>query len=709
MPATAGPLSQRFRDFPHNDGMLNPCEYRFVTISIIIATKNRPGDIVRCLGSIASQSRLPDQVIVVDQSVRPYQLHDLRGLVHVHDAAIKGAAAARNVGLQFNTCDIVFFIDDDVELLHQTVEKLLAAFEAAPDAIGMQCIDRVRHHDGRSTSLLENIFSQGFFSKRSIWKGTTEYRRWLAGYAMAFRKKLFESEIFDDSLFRYSFGEDWELSQRAKRYGTLQVAHGADVLHHQSPVNRESSRALQRLRWQNYHYFYDKLGASRSPINKLALRWWELGEAYAWLRNGMGLPWSNVPTKQTTAALFIASALLSSHLPAKSADSVPRHVLTAVQNLCYQTSCYKGRTGVSIRDASRVLTWAQVSSTNDADAARAAGIKVNLYIDPSIQYGPPDYAPLLTAQEATFLHDCSGRRVTVRQYNLTGYVMDVRSPSFVSLFSSWVKANAAGHYDAIFVDDAYFAVNSYLPLSAQPCGITREGWRSSFDRLVSTARVPAIVNSLAMRITQDGTGIDSLMQKAYEAPDVVGAMYELCYTEGSGQQGDWIWRAAENSEITSMATKKLWFCFGTSTVDAASSAGIEQRLFQYASFLLTYDPRYAIWQTAFKSPRNFNVLPETRLVALEPKRAQPVTIDDLSVDGLYVREFAACFIDGESRGPCAAVVNPSKTRTVPFRLAGYGHTLSLRSSNVFDPAGVSSDGPPPTTAVRPLSAFVAFR
>jgi|GEM_PF-1311902 GT2 family glycosyltransferase len=262
------------------------------TVSIIIPTKNRPDDIKRCLASIAAQSRMPDEIIVVDQSSRPYALPQIAGLTHIYDTTINGASAARNVGVRHSRSDILFFIDDDVELLPHTVERLLSAFAAAPDAIGMQCRDLSPERWGRRGRLYLAIFYRGFFSHRSRKRGGVEYLRWLAGFAMAYRRKLFDAgEFFDETLEGYSFGEDWELSQRARRYGTLQIAEGAELFHHASPVNRDDVSMLRR-RWVNYRYFFEKLEAARNPLNHAWKLWWEIGEAYAWLRNGMGLPWS---------------------------------------------------------------------------------------------------------------------------------------------------------------------------------------------------------------------------------------------------------------------------------------------------------------------------------------------------------------------------------------------------------------------------------
>lgn len=111
----------------------------------------------------------------------------------------------------------------------------------------------------------------------------------------------------------YSFGEDWEMmSVRASRYGTLQVAYGADgCVMHASPGTRHSTIALHRVRWKNYHYFFEKHSCDRSLAGRLVLRWWELSESYAWLRNEMGLPWKSGGTASLSLLLLLFVSCIS--------------------------------------------------------------------------------------------------------------------------------------------------------------------------------------------------------------------------------------------------------------------------------------------------------------------------------------------------------------------------------------------------------------
>ena len=116
---------------------------------------------------------------------------------------------------------------------------------------------------------------------------------------MAVRRYLYDYERFDESLIGYSLGEDWELSQRLRRYGLMILLPGPLVVHHKSRVNRNKFEQLQRDRWDNYLYFFDKLEARKFFMNRIWRVWWMLGESIRWARYGLGFPLLGIKTKRT--------------------------------------------------------------------------------------------------------------------------------------------------------------------------------------------------------------------------------------------------------------------------------------------------------------------------------------------------------------------------------------------------------------------------
>jgi GT2 family glycosyltransferase len=91
------------------------------------------------IDSLVSQTCLPDELIVVDQSAeRSFTKPIPIPLRYIHDPKIGGEAEAKNAGMDTAKSDIWLFLDDDVVLEPKFVEELLAAY--SPEVTGVSGI-----------------------------------------------------------------------------------------------------------------------------------------------------------------------------------------------------------------------------------------------------------------------------------------------------------------------------------------------------------------------------------------------------------------------------------------------------------------------------------------------------------------------------------------------------------------------------------------
>lgn len=113
-------------------------------ISVVIATYRRAGSLARTLATIASQSRRPDEVLVVDQSVAEEEAavreviaaSVLSGLsVRLLRCAEPSSTQARNLGLAAASGDWVVFSDDDVDWPVPVMANLLLKVNADPSLV----------------------------------------------------------------------------------------------------------------------------------------------------------------------------------------------------------------------------------------------------------------------------------------------------------------------------------------------------------------------------------------------------------------------------------------------------------------------------------------------------------------------------------------------------------------------------------------------
>lgn len=111
------------------------------TVAVMIATRDRPDELVTCLRTLATLRSVPDQLIVVDNAptdgatrcaVQAWSHPRLPDVEYVY-AARPGLANAHNAGLDQVRTDLVAFTDDDVLVDHHWLDQIVAGFANGDD------------------------------------------------------------------------------------------------------------------------------------------------------------------------------------------------------------------------------------------------------------------------------------------------------------------------------------------------------------------------------------------------------------------------------------------------------------------------------------------------------------------------------------------------------------------------------------------------
>lgn len=186
-------------------------EGRPTSASLIICTRDRPDELARCLASLSSQSRTPDEVIVVDNASRDGRTREVAlaaGVTYVREDR-PGLDRARNTGLLATRSEILVYTDDDTELHPRWFEQMVSGFdgEQVMAVTGLVLPARL---DTEAQWLFEThwSFSRGFepydygpeFYQAFRARGCPA---WLigAGASMAFRRAVVEKVgLFDERL-----------------------------------------------------------------------------------------------------------------------------------------------------------------------------------------------------------------------------------------------------------------------------------------------------------------------------------------------------------------------------------------------------------------------------------------------------------------------------------------------------------------------------
>ena len=125
-------------------------------ISLVIPTHNDGELLERCLASIAAQTLVPHEVIVVDDgSTAPESLAGIESAMRRFPGTIlirqanSGPSAARNRGLAEATGTFLAFVDADDELLPDNLMVKSALMENAPDVVAAFAGIELVEPDGR--------------------------------------------------------------------------------------------------------------------------------------------------------------------------------------------------------------------------------------------------------------------------------------------------------------------------------------------------------------------------------------------------------------------------------------------------------------------------------------------------------------------------------------------------------------------------------
>lgn len=236
--------------------MIQP-EIHQQTTSVVVCThlKERLSQLRECLDSIFAQTQKPDEVIVIvdgDLMLASQLTADLQNVIVRRLQRRSGVSAARNLGAQIASMDIIAFLDDDATAHPDWLRNLCQAF-SDPNVIGVS---------GRSIPWWEVSCRPRWFPEEFYWTVGCSYKgmpstpaivRNVYGGCAAFRRADFlELRGFNPARGRHggdmSGGEEAEFSMRASaRWPSRHFKfEPSAIIFHRVPRSRSSVKYLVR-------------------------------------------------------------------------------------------------------------------------------------------------------------------------------------------------------------------------------------------------------------------------------------------------------------------------------------------------------------------------------------------------------------------------------------------------------------------------------
>tara|TARA_B110000967_G_scaffold196939_1_gene228108 strand:+ start:76 stop:984 length:909 start_codon:yes stop_codon:yes gene_type:complete len=269
-------------------------------ISVIIPTLKRPVSLVHAVTSVLEQKHLPDELIIVDQSVDEqsyiavkalYKNFDVAPkLIYLHEPEVSGLTEAKQRAVEVAKGDIISFLEDDVVLHQQYLENSISVFKSNQKLMG--CCGVISNvYSGILYEYLFKLFHRGIFydSRLNIGKnrdcqglGVLLPSRYLSGGISCYRKEVFEKVKFD-TVNDFFMLEDIDFSTRAADFFGDEyffISTNMCLEHNMSPINRMQLKERWQTKLREYITFYKKNAKKRwSLVNLIWLLIGMLGES----------------------------------------------------------------------------------------------------------------------------------------------------------------------------------------------------------------------------------------------------------------------------------------------------------------------------------------------------------------------------------------------------------------------------------------------
>ena len=245
-------------------------------IAVVIPTKNRPNDLLRCIQSVITQLRQPDELIIVDQSADPGIRIKVERLCesgqlqcklkYIYDTTITGLVEAKARGVAEASADIIIFLEDDVVLQPDYIHEMELGFRRYPHMAGCCGVVKAAPKQGSFHRLIFRLFHRGIFADPRVgihgqpymFDGRMIPSPYLSGGLSAYRKEVFNKVLFDTKNGFFML-EDVDFSTRASRiYGAdaFYINTAAILEHMMSPVNRAVLGKKFENKFREYTLFY---------------------------------------------------------------------------------------------------------------------------------------------------------------------------------------------------------------------------------------------------------------------------------------------------------------------------------------------------------------------------------------------------------------------------------------------------------------------
>jgi len=270
--------------------------------SVIIPTYKRPDALATTVRSLLENTHLPSEIIIIDDDTTPLELLTsltseagdkgvpLKYHKKDHTQMRRGLSESKNWAATLATCDIIFYLDDDVVLDREYCAELMKVWkehDGEEQLIGIGG----KISNNRPTGRFEHIYRMVFsLSGECTWdvnrvgfqvwdEGVDETAKghYLHGGVSSYRREILEKFPFDVFSGGRTGLEDVEHCLRVKNVGYhFYYVPSAHLTHHPAPAGREAIYAAAKKESLNRCEIFRR-HCSQKIINKALFFWANTG------------------------------------------------------------------------------------------------------------------------------------------------------------------------------------------------------------------------------------------------------------------------------------------------------------------------------------------------------------------------------------------------------------------------------------------------
>ena len=225
------------------------------SVTVAVPCYNGEKFISENISSILSQTRIPDEILVIDDGCTdrtPEIVKGFREVKLIQHMSNKGLAASRNTALRNASGDVLVYLDADTRAHSKLLETLLQGYYADEIAgVGGRGIEATASSTEEGVNDIYNLWrylhaSQGF-GDLSI-KGVSM----LWGLCSSYRKKVLEQVGGFDPIYKTN-GEDVDIGIKINKLGLKLVYLPEAIVYHNRNDNFDSLKEMI-TRWYFWGY-----------------------------------------------------------------------------------------------------------------------------------------------------------------------------------------------------------------------------------------------------------------------------------------------------------------------------------------------------------------------------------------------------------------------------------------------------------------------